>query len=300
MWFKNLQLYRLPAPWDITREALAAGLAHGVFRPCGSQEAVSFGWVAPRRDELVHAVGRQWLISLLSEQRLLPAAVVNQEVQARAEKIAQEQGYRPGRKALREMRERVVEEFLPRAFTRQQGTFVWIDPENGWLGVDAASLAKAEVVLEALLKTLNDLPLSLPRTRLSPAAAMTDWLAAQEAPGNFTIDRDCELKSASEEKAVVRYVRHPLEGEEIRGHIAAGKFPTRLALTWNDRISFVLTEKGEVKRLAFLDLLKEDLDDLENAEEIFDAEFALMTGEFTRFIPSLIEALGGLQETTGR
>ncbi|HLO61997.1 MAG TPA: recombination-associated protein RdgC, partial [Azonexus sp.] len=108
---------------------------------------------------------------------------------------------------------------------------------------------------------------------------------------------DCELKAVGEEKAAVRYVRHPLGDEvsgEIKSHLAAGKLPTKLALTWDDRLSFVLSEKLEIKRLAFLDLLKEEAEkSAEHADEQFDADFALMTGELTRFLPQLIEALGG-------
>ena len=96
----------------------------------------------------------------------------------------------------------------------------------------------------------------------------------------------------------MRYVRHPLDGEiiegEIKAHLASGKLPTKLALTWDDRISFVLGEKLEVKRLAFLDLLKEEAEkSAERADEQFDADFALMTGELARFLPQLIAALGG-------
>jgi recombination associated protein RdgC len=298
MWFKNLQLYRLPAPWNISRDALNEQLSRGAFHPCGSQDPIARGWVSPQEGELVHTVGGQWLLSLAVEQRLLPASVVNQEVGERAAKLAAEQGYPPGRKTLRDMKERVTEELLPRAFTRLRKTAVWIDREQGWLGVDAASLVKAEEALEHLRHCLDDLPLSLIQTQRSPAAVMADWLVGGDASAGFTIDRDCELKAADEEKAVVRYVRHPLEGkavsEEIRAHIQAGKLPTRLALTWDDRISFILTEKGEIKRLAFLDVLKENVEQgVENADEIHDAEFALMTGEFTRFIPALLEALGG-------
>ncbi len=119
-------------------------------------------------------------------------------------------------------------------------------------------------------------------------------LAGGAAPAGFTIDRDCELKASGDEKSAVRYVRHPLEGNEIRAHLAGGKLPTRLALTWDDRISFILTEKLEIKRLAFLDLLKEQAErSAEHADEQFDADFALMTGELSRFLPQLIEALGG-------
>ncbi len=123
---------------------------------------------------------------------------------------------------------------------------------------------------------------------------MTAWLAADEAPAGFTIDRDCELRAPTEDKATVRYVRHALEAKQIGAHIEAGKQATRLALTWNDRLSFVLHENLQVKRLAFLDLLKEEAEQqAQNADEQFDADFAIMSGEFSRFLPDLVEALGG-------
>ncbi len=166
--------------------------------------------------------------------------------------------------------------------------------QAGWLCVDASSPAKAEEVIEHLRHCLDEFPLTLLHTQLSPQSAMADWLAGGDAPACFTIDRDCELKAAGEEKAAVRYVRHPLEGDEVKAHLASGKLPTRLALTWDDRISFILSEKLEIKRLAFLDLLKEEAErSAEHADEQFDADFALMTGELTRFLPVLIEALGG-------
>jgi len=298
MWFKNLQIYRLPAPWAIDLAKLDEQLARGGFAKCASHEPMSRGWVAPRKDgALIYANNRQWLLSLATEQRLLPSSVVNDEVRERAEVLTETQGYAPGRKQLRELKERVTEELMPRAFTRKRSTFVWIDPQNGWFIVDAGSQGKAEEVVEHLRFCLDELPLKLLHTQVSPQSAMADWLAGGEAPAGFTIDRDCELKAVGEEKSAVRYVRHPLNDEvsaEIKAHLAAGKLPTKLALTWDERISFVLTEKLEIKRLAFLDLLKEEAEkNAEHADEQFDADFALMTGELTRFLPALIEALGG-------
>ena len=298
MWFKNLQIYRLPAPWAIDLAKLDEQLARGGFAKCASHEPMSRGWVAPRKDgALIYANNRQWLLSLATEQRLLPSSVVNDEVRERAEVLTETQGYAPGRKQLRELKERVTEELMPRAFTRKRSTFVWIDPQNGWFIVDAGSQGKAEEVVEHLRFCLDELPLKLLHTQVSPQSAMADWLAGGEAPGGFTIDRDCELKAVGEEKSAVRYVRHPLNDEvsaEIKAHLAAGKLPTKLALTWDERISFVLTEKLEIKRLAFLDLLKEEAEkNAEHADELFDADFALMTGELVRFLPALIEALGG-------
>lgn len=300
MWFKNLQIYRLPAPWAIDLAKLDEQLARGEFTRCPSNQPMSRGWVSPRKDgALIYANNRQWLIALAVEQRLLPSSVVNETAQERAEKIADEQGYPPGRKQMKEIKERVTEELMPRAFTKKRATFVWIDTSNGWFVVDAGSQGKAEEVIEHLRHCLDEFPLKPLHTQLSPQSAMADWLAGGDAPAGFTVDRDCELKSVAEEKAAVRYVRHPLGdevGAEIKAHLAAGKLPTRLALTWDERISFVLTEKLEIKRLTFLDILKEEAEkSAERADEQFDADFALMTGELVRFLPQLIAALGGEQ-----
>ena len=299
MWFKNLQLYRLPQPWTIDLAKFEEQLARGVFTKCPSNLPLSRGWISPRKDgALIYASNHQWLIALAIEQRLLPSSVVNDEARERAEAIEEQQGYAPGRKQLKEIKERVTEELMPRAFTRKRSSFIWIDPVNGWFVVDAGSQGKAEEVIEHLRHCLDEFPLTPLHTQLSPQSAMADWLAGGEVPAGFTVDRDCELKAVGEEKAAVRYVRHPLDGDEISGeikaHLGAGKLPTRLALTWDERISFVLTEKLEVKRLAFLDILKEEAEkSAEHADEQFDADFALMTGEFARFLPQLVAALGG-------
>ena len=160
-----------------------------------------------------------------------------------------------------------------------------------WLVVDAASLAAADELTESLIKILEGVSFSLVRTDMSASAAMTLWLGG-EAPAGFTIDRDCELRASGEERATVRYVRHTLEAEEIARHIKSGKEVTRLAMTWNDRISFVLHENLQLKRLAPLDILKEQAG-YDERDDVFDTDFALMTGELKKLLPDVVEALGG-------
>ncbi len=298
MWFKNLQIYRLTAPWTMSAEQLEASLAPQAFAPCGNLDMQSQGWVAPRPQgnggPLVHVVNRQLLLQLDTEKKLLPSSVINQVSKARAAEMEEQQGFKPGRKQMKEIKEQVTDELLPRAFSIRRSTRVWIDPVNGWLVVDAAGAAKADEVFKLLLKSLETLPFAALRTEQSPLTAMTDWLAADEAPGGFTVDQDTELRASGEGKATVRYVRHTLEAEDVRRHIAAGKQCTRLALTWSDRISFVLTEALAVKRVAPLDVLKENADStLQNEDERFDGDFALMSGELAKLIADLVQALGG-------
>ena len=119
---------------------------------------------------------------------------------------------------------------------------------------------------------------------------MAHWLKEQEPPEGFTVDRECELKSAGEEKAVVRYARHPLDIEEVQAHIDAGKLPTKLALTWDDRVSFVLTDQLQLRKVQFLDTVFEGTKADEGG---FDADVAIATGELAKLVPDVVEALGG-------
>lgn len=295
MWFKNLQLHRLPAPWTVTVEQMEKWLAPHAFVPAGAMDMQTQGWASPRENgALVHIASGQMLLVFRTEKKLLPASVVNQVTKARALEIEEQQGYKPGRKQLRELKERVTDELMPRAFSIQRDTRVWIDTNSGWLVIDAASSALADDVLSLLVKSIDQIPLATVRTESSPVAAMTRWLLPDEAPYGFTVDQDTELRAIGEGNATVRYSGHSLEGEEVQRHLQEGKQCMRLALTWNDRVSFVLTPSLTIKRVSALDVIKDMSDPtIQGEDETFDADFALMTGELTKMFGDLVGALGG-------
>ncbi len=119
-------------------------------------------------------------------------------------------------------------------------------------------------------------------------------VVAETAPAGFTVDRKLELRASVENKATVRYANHVLEGKEILAHISSGKRVTRLAMTWNDRMSFVMNEHLQIKRIDFLDIIKEESSEVaENEDERFELDFVLMTSELTKLLTALSEALGG-------
>lgn len=302
MWFKNLQIYRLPAPWALSANQLETYLAPQAFAACSSLEMQSQGWISPRgTTHLVHVVNHQFLLQLSTEKKLLPNTVINQVTKARAAELEEQQGFPPGRKQTKELKEQIADELLPRAFSIVRSTWIWIDPINGWLIIDASSPGKAEEVLKLLLQAIPQFPLETLRTVRSPLSSMTGWLACDEAPSNFTVDQDTELRASGDSKATVRFVRHTLEPDDVRRHIESGKQCTRLALTWNSRVSFVLTENLSLKKIVPLDVLKEDGDVTnKNDEERFDGDFMLMTGEISKMLDDLIDALGGqLHENNG-
>ncbi len=296
MWFKNLQIYRLSTPFATTPDQLSEKLAAHAFQPGTSIEMQRMGWVSPRDDDsLVHAVAGQMMITLRIEKKLLPASVINQFAKARAQEIEERQGYKPGRKEMRDIKDTVTNELLPRAFAISRDTRVWLDPVRNLIIVDAAASAKSDEVMQLLNESIENLGARPLQTVQSPVAAMTSWLASDEAPSGFTVDQDTELRSNTQSKATVRYTRHAHEAEDLRRHIEAGKQCTRLAMTWADRVSFTLTESLTIKRVAPLDVLTEKEDGSGDEAERFDTDFALMSGELGRMIDQLIEALGGEQ-----
>jgi recombination associated protein RdgC len=296
--FKNLMIYRMSAGWPEVVATLEDALEDARFTECGASQEKSVGWVEPRGHEhgaLVEVVGGQWLLKLMIEVKVIPASVVKRKVQEQLDHIEATTGRKPGKKERRDISEDARLALLPVAFTKQGSVQVWVDPTAGILVTDAGSQGKADEVMTWLIKAVNGLVVQLVNTQTSPSAAMALWLSTQEGPPDFTVDRECELKAADESRAVVRYTRHALDTEEVSQHIAMGKVPTRLALTWSDRVSFVLTDTLQLKKVSFLETVFEGAAAApgDTQDDNFDADMAIATGELRKLIPDLLEALGG-------
>ncbi len=304
--FKSACFFRIADDFVLPDlEAFERVLHKGRFVPCGPTEQETSGWVAPRGNKskvLAELVGGHLLLKLCTEKRAVPSSAVKTAVDERVERYKAETGNeRVPAKVKKEFKEEVLLDLLPRAFSKRSTTLLWLDPKERLLVVDAGSLGAADRIVSSLLAALLEVPgaapsldLQLVQTQSSPAASMSHWLSTREAPWRFTVDRDCELKSADEQKSVVRYARHTLEIDEVAQHIAAGKVPTQLALTWNDRVSFVLTEAGQLRKLKFLDVVLKEAEDAKGKDEDnFDANAAILTGELSQLIPDMVEALGG-------
>lgn len=287
-------VYKLGGAWTATPEQIEQALDTQRFEECGATQERSAGWVPPRGEEhgaLVEAVGGQYLLKLMVESKAVPASVVKRKAEERAQQIEATTGRKPGKKEIRDLREEAKQALLPVAFSKRGATLVWIDPQARRLIVDAGSQNRADEIIGLLVKLLDGFAVQELHTATSATAAMSEWLSSQEPPAGFSIDRECELKATDASKAVVRYAHHALDIEEIRQHIAEGKLPTRLAMTWDERVSFVLTESGQLRKLQFLEGVFEKTS--REKEDGFDADAAIATGEIGRLLPELLQALGG-------
>ncbi|QNM94928.1 recombination-associated protein RdgC [Chitinimonas koreensis] len=297
MWFKNLQPYRITDPTKIDLANLDAELKKRSFVPAGTTDRMVAGWIPPAPhtpDVFAYTQSGAALVALKTEEKLLPPSVVKEAADKRAAEIEAKELRKLGKKELKEIRERIAEELLPRAFSRSRVLRAVIDPVGGWIWIDSSAPAKAEQLVQFLRETLGSLPTKRAETQLDPVTAMSTWLEHGAPPG-YSLDDRVRLNVPGTGGGQVACSGLDLNADEVKSHLKTGKVVRELALTWGDRIAFVLTEKLQLKRLQFLDLLQDQIKqaDAEDAAALFDACLALQILEGRAYLAAVIEALGG-------
>lgn len=297
-WFKNVMIYRLTKSLDWTSQKLQTALEQEIFHPCGQSDMSKFGWTNPLRgSELLHfSVGKQILLLARKEEKILPSHVVKRELDERVNLLEEKENRKLKKTEKQALKDDVTAMLLPRAFSKTQQTAIWIDSETNLIYVDAASSKRAEDTLALLRKSLGSLPVVPLAFANEPTTVMTNWIAQDNLPEYLTALEEAELKAPDD--AVIRCKNHPLDSEEILSHLQKGKLVTKLALNWDEHLSFVLNDDGSLKQLKFADQIREKNDDIlkEDYAQRFDADFVLMTGELAKLTENLIDDFGGEKE----
>ncbi|MEN8178440.1 MAG: recombination-associated protein RdgC [Pseudomonadota bacterium] len=299
MWFKNLRLYRLLKPFNLSEDELHDQLLAKSFRPCGSHEPSSLGWVSPlgrSSEKLAHEVSGCVMICARQEDKLLPASVIKETLEEQVDVIESEEGRKIARNERSELRDEIIHQLMPKAFVRSSRILAMIDRKNGWILVDVSSSAKAETIISLLRETLGSLPARPFEAKISPASILTEWLHQPAQHKDFVVKDSCELRDTDEEGGTIRCTGQDLTADEIQAHLKAGKQVVKLALEWDERISVVVESDLALKRIKFLDIIQEEAADVQTEDEIaqFDVAFSLMGLEFQRLIPRLLDLFGGL------
>ena len=302
MFFRNLTVFRFPGSLDFAD--LDARLGEHVLKPVGGLELSSRGFVSPfgralrqaqdeREEALSHRIGDAIWLTVGGEDKLLPAAVINDLLHKKLAELEEKEGRRLGSRARKRLKEDLVHELLPRAFVRPTRADAMLDLEHGLCIVDSSSRKAAEAVVSEIRNALGSFPALPLNAEVAPRAVLTGWIAGDPLPGGLSLGDECELRDAADGGAVVKCQRQELQGDEIAKHLESGKQVARLALTLDDHLSFVLGEDLVVRKLKFLDGAVDQLEsgEREDVRAELDARFALMSAELKRLFEVLEPAL---------
>ncbi|HKM15255.1 MAG TPA: recombination-associated protein RdgC [Marinospirillum sp.] len=299
MWFKALRIYqaRTEQPWS--SDSLEQALATKPFRSCSSTEESTAGWVSPSNGAmLVHSQGEHWLLKLKIEEKILPASVVREQLLETVEALEAAENRRVGRKERQNLTDELRLTLLPKAFTRSRYVWVWLDGKNNRVMLDTTTDKQAELALNLLREGLGSLPVIPLNTQLAAVQVMTEW-AMQQPPADFNLLDSCELRDADDDNAIMRCRGQNLASDEIQQLLAAGKRVTQLGLSWQEQLSFTLTDTLMLKSLNFAEHLQQEAADVNPDQDpliALDAEFILMNNTLMPLIDQLIIYHQGLSD----
>lgn len=292
--FRNLRYYRLENQWPESEELLGEALASAGFEPCAPLTERSSGFmpVAPiSSDALARRVNGADLIRLRSQSRVLPAAVINEELEQRIEAFRERMQELPNGREKRRMKAEARDELMPRAMLKSDKIWGYVDLKEKVLGIDSALPSAAERFLRRLgasLEQINFLPLQFNK----PVEDLLIRVFLGDAPSQFSVGRECRMQDAGDPKSKVRWSDFDLSDKAIRNHIAGGMRLTHLALVYDNVLSFVLDENGVISKMRIVGM-DDDSPDSDEPLARLDSEFVLATGTLRMLLTDLKKQLDG-------
>lgn len=299
MWFANINVYQLHSQPNLDAETLNETLGGDAAKPLGNADATRYGWTKPagRASQVyLHEIQGHRLISMLKQERILPASVVKEEVEEQVADIEAREGRKLTRKEKIAIKEQVTEALLPRAFTRSTKIDAWWDVKRQRIIINSASRARCEELLDLLRQTLGTLKATPLATQTLPVRAMTTWVSdTASRPANLQLGEKVTLKAKGDDGKIAAN-QVDLDSDEIQQLLESGRQATELGVKINDTVTAVLTENLTLKALRFGDKLIEEADhadDGDNAIARLESDFYLMANALAETIDSLTHMLGG-------
>lgn len=280
MWFKNVIIYQLSKEINWDKENLENKLRACACHPCGKHDMSNFGWIQPLAtgEELCFCSGDNIYLLAQEERKILPNDVLQRTL---AQKLVDKETKEERKLSKVEraaLKEDIIHELLPRAFSRYQYTNLFINVKLGLIYVNTCSYVKAERVLALLRKSLGSLPVLPLQFNKDLSATLTSWLISDKLPSWLELQKEVELVSVQNDSTVI-YKNQDLTSRDIEGNLLNGRLVKKLALSVPNTVDFVLHADSRLKRLHFCSEIKEKNNDIprDDIRGRFEADFHLMS-----------------------
>lgn len=231
---------------------------------------------------------RAFMVEL--RERVLPGKVIQTKLAERMADIEERQGYKCGRKQRAELRDEVIAALLPTAFIKPVNILCMVAGNYLMIGTGSARLV--DLVIEALR---NVAPVSFKHLAKDRSVGkwMTDLLLNNSTDsGMFKSGTAAVLRNA--EKATARFKDMDLNKSEIEQLVTEGMRPIEIAVDFNERVSFALSDQLVIKRIRFSDILMEEAGEERSNDDsvgLFDANLALLSGQMRQLFDNLLSEM---------
>ncbi len=293
--FRNVRLYRFEGPWPDSEERLSEALETAAFIPCGPLTERSNGFEAVIPDageQLARRINGADLMCVRSQSRILPAAAINEELDARIAAYTERMQAAPNTREKRRLKAEARDELLPKAMLKSDRIRGFVEPRQQVIAIDAAQEANAERFLRRLTAAIDGLSIQ-PLQFREPVETLLGKIMFGDSPRQFQAGRECRMQDLSDSRAIVRWTNFDLTDPSIRNHVAEGMRLTHMAVDYDNVMSCVIDQDAVLSKLKFLGDNDDETFDSDPVA-LHDAEFVLLSGTLTRLLNDLGKALGGL------
>lgn len=291
MWFKQIKVYQLSGATSYFPNALKK-LEELAFKPCLPSMAYSAGWIAPVDEEgapLYTTLNGNTMLCLQIEEKILPATVVMEALRKRIKEIEAKEERRVRQKEKMALKDEITAALLTRAFSKLTSVYAYIDTAHHWLILGTQHEKKAEQFISFFKRAVTEQV--APITFKHLPAVLTQWLSKASYPSAFGIEKSCLLQDPAQQGRIIRCQQQDLFAQGIQALLKDGCLVKQLALSWYERIRFILRDDFSLQAIKYQDEVIAAAKEMEPETTLqqFNADFLIMSGALSELLKALFD-----------
>lgn len=296
MWFKNVTAYTFTQEAQQHISLWQDAFSEQAFSPLTSQQLQTIGFIPPVAslpDQLLYLVHDYAVFAIKQEEKILPAAVVNEQLSRRVAQIEEKEGRKVTRKERLDLKDEIIFELTPKAFSKSKVLWGFVSLKENLLVLNCSSASQSDKLIDCIREATTTLPIIPLTSKQIPTQLMTGWLKNTKAPEHFQFGESTVLKSLSEQGAAIRFKQCDLFAQDIPAHLDKGFIISELTLIYKEKIQCTIDEKLFIKQIKLTDSYQDSLDheDIEDEVAHFEHSITFMALELLDLIKGVKQAL---------
>lgn len=290
LWFKNAIIYQLNNDSLLNKEIIEKAVKSHPFIPCGNLDNNKMGWVSPyhdnNQDDFIVDMQGHLLLRIKKETKILPSPVIKQALLEKIDKQEQVLNRKLTKNEKATLKDEVMIDLMPRAFSKYNYYWLWIDTNNKRIIVDCNSFKQAEDILAILRKELGSLALTPWSIDKPLEQIITTWVKEKLNFPPFILGNQAELKDPLEDNGIVVFKNQEITGEEILVHFTSGKWVTKVQIIDERGVSFIVNTDLTFKRIKFDAVILDENEDIssDESDKRLEADFFIMASTLANTI----------------